>query len=389
LANAGGGLENFVAIDGKVIRTSTIVSSTMDQASTLGEVFGGQISEFIIYDQANDLDGTHQKRIQSYLAIKYGITLDQTTATHYIASDGTTLIWDTSALHASSYDAEIFGIGKDTGSGLDQRVSKSQSSGSIVSIALDANFTAANNDAARTTTHTNNLQFLVMGSNGASTSTNYNPVEITAAMGNERIDREWQVQATNFNQSVALQFEGFDQTWHVYSSDNPDFTVGTVTDLGALNAQGIIAGLTLTDGAILTLAREIFAPGAISQGLEVWLKADEITAAVADTNVETWTNQALGNAAATAPTQTTVNSRPIFRAGSHSSAINFNPTLSFDATDDKFDFSDLDVGNYQVFAVANKTDITQTGNLINLAGTGKHDIYLTNGGLKSANKGVS
>ncbi|MCV6629206.1 MAG: hypothetical protein OIF50_05040, partial [Flavobacteriaceae bacterium] len=130
-------------------------------------------------------------------------------------------------------------------------------------------------------------------------------------------------------------------------------------------------------------------PGAVSQGLEVWLKADEITAAVADANVETWTNQALGNAAATAPTQATVNSRPIFRAGSHSSAINFNPTLSFDATDDKFDFSDLEVGNYQVFAVANKTDITQTGNLINLAGTGKHDIYLTNGGLKSANKGVS
>ncbi|MCV6630801.1 MAG: gliding motility-associated C-terminal domain-containing protein, partial [Flavobacteriaceae bacterium] len=190
LANAGGGLENFVAIDGKVIRTSTIVSSTMDQASTLGEVFGGQISEFIIYDQANDLDGTHQKRIQSYLAIKYGITLDQTTATDYIASDGNSIIWN--ALDNVGYTNDITIIGQDVNSKLDQKIAKNSRFGTgndmpWVILSTTSDFISSNLDIARTSLGNGN--FMAIASDAATTEFE----TVFEGIADTRMNRIWKV----------------------------------------------------------------------------------------------------------------------------------------------------------------------------------------------------
>jgi len=62
-------------------------------SGTTGVYLDGQVAEIIVYAD-EQTTGTSRQQIESYLAIKYGITLDQNTATDYLASDGTTLMWD-------------------------------------------------------------------------------------------------------------------------------------------------------------------------------------------------------------------------------------------------------------------------------------------------------
>lgn len=50
------------------------------------------VAEVIIYNSA--LTTANQNRVESYLALKYGITLDQTTARNYIFANGTTTSWN-------------------------------------------------------------------------------------------------------------------------------------------------------------------------------------------------------------------------------------------------------------------------------------------------------
>ncbi len=78
--------------------------------------FPGDIQEIIWYRQ--DVSNTERQQIESYLALKYGITLDQTTATDYLASDGTTKMWDANA--GAGYNNDIAGIGRDDYSALGQ-----------------------------------------------------------------------------------------------------------------------------------------------------------------------------------------------------------------------------------------------------------------------------
>jgi len=52
---------------------------------------GNGVAELIAY--SGTLTPTNINRIESYLAIKYGITLDQSTATNYVYSNGS-IIWN-------------------------------------------------------------------------------------------------------------------------------------------------------------------------------------------------------------------------------------------------------------------------------------------------------
>ena len=79
--------------------------------------FDGKLSELIIYDGVPT--STEEDQIESYLAVKYGITL---ASTNYLSSDGT-VIWNNSSY--SSYHYDIAGIGRDDDQGLHQKQSKS------------------------------------------------------------------------------------------------------------------------------------------------------------------------------------------------------------------------------------------------------------------------
>ena len=204
------------------------------------------------------------------MAIKYGITLDQTSPTNYVASDGS-VIWD-AALNGD-YHNNIFGIGRDTLSLLNQKVSQVNVQDGSITMALDKDFTSPNLSATRTTNHINDKQYLILSDNGGAISrTGLAELPTGSTDYDVRIDREWRVSKTaNFNQTVNLKFHGFQSTdilkFFVMKDSDGDFTSGAV-EVGALDDQGEISGVTLEDGEYLTLFLTAFTPGGVKGGLQ-------------------------------------------------------------------------------------------------------------------------
>lgn len=121
--------------------------------------YGGDILEVITYDARNS--GTNRKKIESYLAIKYGITLGTNgTSLDYVDSNGTT-IYNASA----GYNYDIAGIGRDDVAQLNQKQSKTVNKEDDITIGL-SNIFATNN--LNTNTLATDRTFLAWGNNNAS-----------------------------------------------------------------------------------------------------------------------------------------------------------------------------------------------------------------------------
>ena len=153
-----------IYLNGHVDATGTTPSSNMSapiirigrHAANANNGITGDIAEVIAYDAI--LTAVERSRIQSYLAIKYGITLDQTIATNYVRSDGTTIIY--SATTFAGYLSDVAGIGQDDNSGLSHANSKSQNANSVVRVSTPSGLA--------------NTEFLVWGSKTAAlTSSQY------------------------------------------------------------------------------------------------------------------------------------------------------------------------------------------------------------------------
>jgi hypothetical protein len=109
----------------------------------------GDIPEIIIYNTYMS-DATSIAKIHTYLAIKYGVSIDQTSDTDYINTAGTT-IWDATTNGAEGYKSNIAGLTLDLATGLDQKIATSANSNDILIMSLDDDFTSSNDDASRTT----------------------------------------------------------------------------------------------------------------------------------------------------------------------------------------------------------------------------------------------
>ncbi|MCP3665214.1 MAG: BspA family leucine-rich repeat surface protein, partial [Gammaproteobacteria bacterium] len=146
----------------------------------------GHIAEFVAYDVTNtDAD---RNKVESYLALKYGITLDQSTAQDYLASDGATTMWDSTAGDAATYNNDIFGVGRDDESALGQVKSKSSNADSIITLEADSEGTNAVNNFVEM----DDLEFLTIGNNdGAAAWTATN-----APAGYNILEKQWSVQET-------------------------------------------------------------------------------------------------------------------------------------------------------------------------------------------------
>jgi len=138
--------------------------------------YDGRIAEVITYSATNsDVDLTAARnRIQSYLAVKYGITLGiNGTSQDYVDSDGT-VIWDQSVNTGYNYD--IAGIGRDDAAELNQKQSSSVNDATdvtgptegILTIGLtDIYDTNSDNVTINAANTFNNKEFLIWGNNGA------------------------------------------------------------------------------------------------------------------------------------------------------------------------------------------------------------------------------
>ncbi len=153
-----------------------------------------RVGEIITLNKrATDIE---RSNIQSYLAIKYGITLGVNgTSINYTNSDGN-VIWDATANAGFNYD--IAGIGLDDVSKLNQKQSKSVNPTEVMTIGLTDIYTT---NTANTNTFATNKSYLVWGANGGTMvdsnvdlDIDLGPITITTIT--EIVNRKWKVVET-------------------------------------------------------------------------------------------------------------------------------------------------------------------------------------------------
>lgn len=117
-----------------------------------GGVWQGDMPEVILYDRT--LTDTERKQVNTYLGVKYGLSL----AHDYITSDPALTAWS----YGNNYDGEITGIGRDDQGGLNQKQSQSILD-TTLTIGLGNIATSNANNAAQ---FSSDKDFLVWGHNG-------------------------------------------------------------------------------------------------------------------------------------------------------------------------------------------------------------------------------
>jgi len=158
----------------------------------------GYITETIVFNEP--LDDTDRNRVESYLALKYGITLTQT---QDYSDCGSNTVW--SASSNSGYGNDIAGLSLDTGtncSDLDQRVSKSIDDDAVITMSTDTDFSSAN-PGSRPQLSSSSGSFLIWsnddGGNGWT--------DTGAPAGGQILERKWKVQKSGTPGSVNIQVD--------------------------------------------------------------------------------------------------------------------------------------------------------------------------------------
>ncbi len=307
--------------------------------------FQGNIAELLIFNRT--LTDNEINIVHSFLAVKYGISKNST----YYASTGTTF-WTT-----GSYSNGIFGIGRDDAAFLHQQISRSTTDNVDILIAsTDTDFSLPNGQHSNIS---NNLSYM-MFSNNATGNMWIQDAEINTLLYNNRLNREWYVQNTNFSGTVNLKFEGYGSTsstiaYLIKRNNNPDFSSGT-TEVGVIDENGAIFGVTLNHQDYFTVAYKLKAPGGVTSQLKFWVKADE-GVILNGASVYQWIDQS-GNYRDLY--QYTLSNAPTLI----SNGQNFNPSLHFTASSSQF-FSrntnfNIFAGSYSIYLVGYNTSEQRT-----------------------------
>jgi hypothetical protein len=136
-------------------------------------VFTGIIPEIILFSRV--ISPIERQQVESYLAIKYGISLNQEFPASYLNSSGK-IIWDGEINEA--FNRNIAGIGRDDLSGLNQVVSENTQTPGVMKIGLPGKI--------------RDNMFMIWGDNGR-------PLRFTEGPGIRQLLREWKISAFNSN----------------------------------------------------------------------------------------------------------------------------------------------------------------------------------------------
>ncbi|MEI9945812.1 MAG: T9SS type A sorting domain-containing protein [Chitinophagaceae bacterium] len=174
---------------------------TLGSRATQNIIVGSELAEAILYDAS--LSFADRNKVESYLAMKYGITLSNSgsgTNGDYTSSSGT-LIWD--ADNGSAYHHNVIGIAKDDNSALLQKQShQSDDSTRIYISALAASNTL------NAGTFGSDGQFVMMGHNNLNLRHTSGNIEYPSGQGiYSRLDREWKITNTNFDGTFSLDIK--------------------------------------------------------------------------------------------------------------------------------------------------------------------------------------
>ncbi|MBP6431776.1 MAG: gliding motility-associated C-terminal domain-containing protein, partial [Ferruginibacter sp.] len=235
LASTGTGLTSKARRNATDFGPSTGNSSTFFPAIVAGLNINGNgptaeftnfgLAEVIMFNST--LTGINLAKVESYLAIKYGITFDELAnqSTNYYASDAT-VVWDKTA--NVGYNANITGIARDDASGLIQKQSKSVNNNGLVSV-FNTNTNGVfpvMNDSNSTTIPVDKT-FFMFGDNDDDTTIN-----VCIRNGHmARMKRVWKVKETGSfgNITLALENNVLPMAKTLLVSNNPTFPDNATT----------------------------------------------------------------------------------------------------------------------------------------------------------------
>ena len=284
-------------LNGLTIATSTVgglnkvngTGSTIGNAPTTAEYWNGRIGEIIAFE--TELLPADRLKVHSYLAVKWGLSLDQTTPTNYVSANGT-VIYNASAATYSSFRSRITGIGRDDCSDLIQKQSKNQDAGSLVTIS-NGNTIAATNEA-NTSSFTADNSWLLFGDNNKGVTWTGSGVPING--GNVRLNRVWHVKETGTVGTVYLEVPDNTSTQASKLPATVNSIYLLVANSGTNGKFSAVSGVTVqqmtfdpankvwyttynfTDGDYFTFGSEktCIAPVGISEGLTSWYHATDM-----------------------------------------------------------------------------------------------------------------
>lgn len=223
--------------------------------------YGGDLAE-VVYILDSNMTANKQSNIESYLALKYGTTLGSTgSPVNYTASDSS-VYWTGSAI----YQNDVFGIGTDSASGLNQTMSNSVNSGS----GNGTGQAAKGNLVLSSPTQLLDKRFLVIGNDAATLaqSTIAAGTAPVIAEGSTRVGREWRVTNKGAVGAVNLSWDttglnnqqgGAVVKNYALMIDNDgdgNFSTGTVQFFLATSAAGKkinFDGVTLNNNVVFTI----------------------------------------------------------------------------------------------------------------------------------------
>lgn len=279
----------------------------------------GPISEHIAYSRV--LSSTEIQRVQSYLAIKTGLSFNQ----NHLASDGVTVVWTA----GSGYDNNIIGLAKDRTSTLHQRISTSQMPvRDIITLSTDNNFTNPNQSGAGGHTDiVNDRYFFMTGNNGQAAVF----TQKTGLANNLRVvmSRVWRVQQTGTAQNIYINVNNSRATYLIYSTD-PTFSSGiTYVPL----TSGTTSALQIPTGNYFTFAAPATGPGGVTDNLVRWYRADRD---VTTGSTLRWADQMQNSDAV----QSVAGNQPTYNT-TGSALLNFNSSFTFNSANANYlSFSD-------------------------------------------------
>jgi hypothetical protein len=382
---SGSSNNSFVTGNG----SDLLIGAGWDNGLGTSNNLNAKVAEMIVYTSVPS--PLEQERIQSYLAIKYGITktsADNVTTSenesNYFASDAT-VIWD--ALSNVDYQNAIAGIGRDDNTSLDQQQSRSINQGSVVTMAKGGAFDTDKN-------------FIVWGNNGLTGTSS------PGVLGYDlQSNQVWKTAVTGTPGAVSLSIDvssfGFDLLNSAASAlallidADGDFTSGAVENEGVTLSNGILTftGISFNDGDFFTIAGpKSIGPGDVTSNLKLWLKAD---AGVTGTGpVTSWANQ----------TGTTTDAIQVGDAPDLlTDQVNFNPVIDFNGNNDylQIDGGILGTNTYNdiwVYSVTKADGINNSTLLRESAGNGRLAVLnpwggssyiFTGGGIHSTSAGAN
>ncbi|HTE23804.1 beta strand repeat-containing protein [Flavitalea sp.] len=318
----------FINVNG--VNKAAINSAAPYVASTMqlgahggGNNLAGRIAEVIVYPSALASGAVSTRQIQSYLGLKYGITIGH----DYLASDGTSNIYS-----ISTHNNNIAGLGRDDNSAFNQKQSQSINTAITNQVVMAAG-SLANTNAMNASVIAADKQFLVWGDdNGSITST----VPVAGFSNvNNKLARTWKLQNTgNFSQQVTVYFPTISlnqlsnagkylvqSTSATFATPGAETPGTTTTTINGISYTGFIVTFPSAGTLYFSFGSKAVNPGNIG-GASVWVRADAGINSSGAT-ISSWVNQV--NPA----NNFTASGTPQLTDG----AVNFNPTVLFGGSD--------------------------------------------------------